>query len=120
MSKKLYASNVIDQAQDVLVGLAQIGATLTFGTVTTDALITDLAGVAPLEAEITRLEKQLADKRNQRDALCLSVWDKVKRMRSGVKGNYGDDSTQYELVGGTRMSERKPRARKAVTELVPA
>lgn len=41
-------------------------------------------------------------------------------MRSGVKGNYGDDSTQYEFVGGTRMSERKTRARKAVTEPVPA
>jgi hypothetical protein len=36
----------------------------------------------------------------------------VKRVRSAIKGVYGDDSTQYEMVGGTRMSERKPRTRK--------
>jgi hypothetical protein len=43
-----------------------------------------------------------------------ALWDKVKRVRKGVKANYGDDSSQYEMVGGTRTSERQPRTRKAV------
>ncbi len=59
------------------------------------------------------LDAQLTDLRNRRDALFLRLWDKVKRVRAGVKGMYGDDSSQYEMVGGTRMSERRSRTRKA-------
>jgi hypothetical protein len=41
----------------------------------------------------------------------------VKRVRNAIKGTYGDDSSQYEMVGRVRMSERKFRTRKrAVTE----
>ena len=114
MSKRIYPTDVVEQAQDVLAGWTQIGATVAFGTLTSALLTTDVNAITPLDAEISKLEKQLADKRNQRDILCLAVWDKVKRVRSSVRGNFGDDSTQYELVGGTRMSERKPRTRKAV------
>jgi hypothetical protein len=66
-----------------------------------------------MEAEIRRLEKQLADKRDQRDILYNRLWDESKRILAGVKANYGDDSQQYEMVGGTRMSDRKLRTRKA-------
>jgi hypothetical protein len=40
------------------------------------------------------------------------VWDTVKRIRAGVKGAYGDDSFEYDLIGGTRRSERKRPARR--------
>jgi hypothetical protein len=43
------------------------------------------------------------------------MWGKVKRARAGVKANFGDNSSQYEMVGGTRLSERKPRTRKLST-----
>jgi hypothetical protein len=33
----------------------------------------------------------------------------------GVKAHYGDDSSQYEMVGGTRLSDRKTRTHKAPT-----
>jgi hypothetical protein len=62
-----------------------------------------------------RRAEQLADKRNQREQLCIAIWDKVKRVRASVRGIYGDDSTQYELVGGTRMSDRKTHVRKVST-----
>ena len=73
----------------------QITPVPTFGTMTAVAF--------------TTLEAQLTDKRNQRGALYASLWDKVKRVRNAVKGTYGDDSSQStrEMVGGTRMSERK-------------
>ena len=58
---------------------------------------------------------QLTNLRNQRNDLFVSIWDKVKRVRNGVKANYGDDSSQYEMVGGTRLSERKSPTRKAST-----
>ena len=115
MARKVFPSNVVEQAQDVLVGWGQVSATLAFGTLNPAALTADLTAASPLESEISKLEKQLADKRNQRDILYNNMWEKIKRVRAGVKANYGDDSQQYEMVGGTRMSERKPRARRAVT-----
>lgn len=64
------------------------------------------------EAEISKLEIQLADKRNQRDLVYNGMWDKIKRVRAGVKANYGDDSQQFEMVGGARVSDRKPPTRR--------
>ena len=115
MPNKPFPSDVIPQAQDVLIGWTQIGSTVAFGTLTSALLTTDINAYAPLDTEISKLEKQLAEKRNQREFLSLAIWDKVKRVRASVRGIYGDDSTQYELVGGTRMSDRKPRARKVIT-----
>jgi hypothetical protein len=115
MPNKPFPSDVIPQAQDVLLGWAQIGSTVAFGTLTSALLTTDVNAYAPLDAEIGKLEKLLAEKRIQRDALSLAIWDKVKRVRSSVRGIYGDDSSQYEHVGGTRMSDRKPRTRRLIT-----
>jgi hypothetical protein len=77
MARRVYPSDVIAQAQDVLVGWGQVSATLTFGTLNPAALTADISAAAPLEAEISKLEKQLADKRNQRDILYNSAWDKL-------------------------------------------
>jgi len=115
MPNKLFPSDVIAQAQDVLAGWAQIGPTVSFGTLTSALLTTDVSAYGPLDADINKLEKQLADKRNQRELLCLAIWDKVKRVRASARGIYGDDSTQYELVGGTRLSDRKSPVRKVRT-----
>ncbi len=52
--------------------------------------------------------------RNQREAISQAIWDKVKRVRRGVQAIYGDDLSQYDTVGGTRVSDRKPRVRKSV------
>ncbi len=58
-------------------------------------------------AQIDDLELQLMDLRNQRDDQFLDIWDSVKRVRSTIKGAYGDDAPRsISLVGGTRISER--------------
>jgi hypothetical protein len=65
-----------------------------------------------LRDQIASLETQLTDLRNQRDEVYTTGWKYITRMRTGVKGVYGDDSTQYQLAGGTRLSDRKPRSRR--------
>ena len=112
MTRKPYPTDVIDQARAVWDAWNQINEGMSFGDLTNNMLSAELTQVVPLEAEMNRLEIQLTDLRNQRDALYLSMWEKVKRVRAGVKANYGDDSSQYEMVGGTRMSERKSPVRK--------
>jgi hypothetical protein len=115
MPGKAYPTDVLEQGQSVLDAWNQISKDLVFGDLTNAALTTDMAQAAPLQSDMNVLETRLTDLRNQRDALYLSIWDKVKRVRAGVKGIYGDDSSQYEMVGGTRLSERKTRTRKKKT-----
>ena len=113
MSTRSYPSNVIEQAQDLLTGWNQIAPVPAYGTLTTASFTTDIATASSLQAQIATLEAQLTDKRIQRDATFKALWDKSKKLRSSVKGSFGDDSSQYKLVGGTRISDKKPRTRKA-------
>lgn len=115
MSKKFYPHNVLVQAQETLIGWKQIDSTQPFGTISAAALSADIETASEIKAEIDALEAQLTAKRNQRDEVHLLMWGKLKRVRLGVKANYGDDSSEYELVGGTRASDRKSFTRKAVS-----
>lgn len=115
MTKKPFPTDVLEQAQSVANAWDQINDEMTFGDLTLAALTAELQNAAPIQSQIDALETQLTDVRNQRDTLNESIWDKVKRVRNGVKANYGDDSSQYEMVGGTRLSERKSPKRKAST-----
>lgn len=87
---------------------------MTFGPIKIAELVTDINRLTGLQNSLTTLETQLEELRNQRDAVTRAMWDKVKRIRAGVKSFYGDDSTQYDLIGGTPISERK-RARRTKT-----
>lgn len=112
MPKKLYPTNVLEQAQSVVSAWNQISPSLAFGSITPATLTADITSATSIESQMATMEAQMTNLRNQRDALYVGMWDKVKRVRSGVKANYGDDSSQYEMVGGTRLSERKSPARR--------
>ena|SRR5688572_9884879 len=116
MGKKLYPSNVLKEALRVQDAWTKIDEGLAFGGLNIVGLATDIEEIRRTQPELIGLEHQLMEVRNRRDALYLAAWDKVKRMRAGIKAMYGDDSTEYELVGGTRRSERKRARRTPVTE----
>ena len=113
MSKRMYPPDVLEQARSVQEGWSQIDENLAFGNLNLGELVTGINQIRVVENSVERLEKQLTEMRNQRDSLYLTTWDRVKRARASIKGLYGDDSTQYELVGGTRLSERKSVRRTA-------
>jgi hypothetical protein len=112
MTSKSYPANVLEQAQGILDAWGQIDTTATFGTLTKENFAAEIAQANQFLSQMNALEAQLTDMRNQRDAMNGELWDTVKRVRNGVKANYGDDSSQYEMVGGTRTSERKSPTRK--------
>ena len=112
MSSSKFPPDTVAQAQAVLEAWKKIDPNLTIGDLAPAALVADLAQVQAVQGQISAAAAQLTDLRNQRDAVHVAVWDKVKRLRAGVKGIYGDDSSQYEMVGGTRRSERKKRTPK--------
>jgi hypothetical protein len=115
MTTKFYPSNTIDQAIRIQAAWAQIDEELTFGNLNIGTLVMDINQVHQVEAQLAGLENQTTHLRNQRAALYQAAWDKVKRVRSGIKATFGDDSSQYEMVGGTRLSERKSPTRKTGT-----
>ena len=112
MPGKSYHPDVLEQARTISEAWKQINPALVFGELTQATLNTDLDQVTPIAAQIVALETQLTDLRNQRDALYVGLWDKVKRARNGIKAIYGDDSSQFEMAGGTRVSDRKAPVRK--------
>jgi len=115
MPGKIYSNDILKQAQDVATAWNQINNTLVFGALNPAALTADITSFNTVQAQISNLELQLTDLRNRRDALGTGLWDKIKRVRAGIKANYGDDSSQFEMVGGTRLSDRKSPTRKAVS-----
>jgi|SRR5579883_484039 len=54
----------------------------------------------------------VVQKRNERKQLNTFV----KRVRRGVESYFGDDSAEYSLVGGKRLSQRKRPVRKPKTK----
>ena len=107
-----FPKDALQQAQSVLTNSGQINNVLAFGNLDLKALTTDVDRVMTTQVEINVLESKLTNLRNQRDDQMSSVWDKVKRVRAGVKSIYGDDSSQWEMIGGTRVSERKSPTRR--------
>ncbi len=63
---------------------------------------------------IDELKKKLTAAVNKKDSSVKSLKARIVDIRTAVKGVYGADSTEYELVGGTRKSERKKPGRKTV------
>ena len=113
--KANFPNDLLAQARNVLVGWNQFNPIPAFGPLSITGFSAEYNTLMELDDQIAALELQLADKRNQRTAMASSMWDKVKRVRNAVKGTYGDDSSEYEIVGGIRMSERKFRTRKRAT-----
>ena len=101
-----------DKAASILTACKQIDPNLKPGVLTQAEFANALAEAHVIESQISELELQLMSLRNKREQRLISIWDMVKRMRSYVKGTYGDDSSEYDLVGGTRMSDRKKAVRK--------
>ena len=77
------------------------------------ALVQD---VEQARAEVARLEREGVAASNRKAEKLEALYEMVKNMRKAVGALYGDDSTEYELVGGTRRSERKRPHRGAVQE----
>jgi len=111
MRRKHYPITILSRARLITIAWEQIGTTVKFGSLTNAVILADIAQAGVIEDQIRNAEIQLAALRNQRDALYMSLWDKVKRVYDGVKGYYGDDSTQYEMVGRKRTSKKKHRSR---------
>jgi len=102
---------LLQEAGEVRQALAAIGEVLPaeISAVEMEAKISDL------EAVIAEMDANSADRTRLVDLKkdkARIVSDYVVQSRSVVKGIYGADSYQYDMVGGTRTSERSRPKRK--------
>ena len=107
MAGRKFPADILEQAMNMQDAWTKIDDQLSVGGLKIGDLVMEINQIRQAEANVVSLENDLTNIRNHRDALCESAWDKVRRMRAVVKGMYGFDSPQYELVGGTRTSDRK-------------
>jgi len=113
MARQRRTSQVLETAQRRLSGLKAIKPPANLGP-----------NISPHEFEAKtanldgRLEShnqkigELDDDANDLDSLETELNDWNRRILSGVEAQYGSDSSEYELVGGTRKSDRKKPTRK--------
>jgi hypothetical protein len=110
---KPYPTDLVRKLQTAVVTWKNIDPALKLGNLSLAEMEATWERCEALTREIGSLETQLTDLRNQRDEAYGIGWSYITRMRAGIKGIYGDDSSEYEMAGGTRRSERKPRSRRA-------
>ena len=118
MAKKFIPRNLPEQAASIKDAWSRIDPKMTLGNVSLSSLMTDIEALRAIEADLVSMENQLTALRDQRNVLQQATWDKVKGVRSMAKVIYGDDSLEYELMGGTRRSERKSARRILAHQLI--
>ena len=87
--------------------------------VTLETFDTDTSRLIKLLNDIAVKEQEMTPLRNERDDLALKLNEVCTRARSGIKGFFGPNSSQYEQVGGTRAVERKKPQRKGTNGQPP-
>ncbi len=111
MSNHTSEADLVATVANMAKLLPQIAAALPDG-ITPKSFATEaerLGGsIAAVQVINQKRKGAIAEKR----ATVKEVKHLLKRIREGVKGHYGDDSVEYSLVGGKRLSERKKPVRK--------
>ncbi|WP_046244696.1 hypothetical protein [Hymenobacter terrenus] len=117
MAYKARESAPITKAQFRVDGLAAIDPQLDLGeTISVAEGSTRVAAAAKTLSDYNKALNAADDLLNQlkKQEKELAAWS--SRALSGVKFKYGADSSQYELAGGIRQSERKKPVRKPKTD----
>lgn len=112
MARRRNATAALRRAKVMQAGLDSAASGLDLGGgISATAL---QAKITELDQKIALFNKTAADLETQADALDdldTALEDFNTRLLSGVASRFGRDSTEYQAVGGTRKSERKPRSK---------
>jgi hypothetical protein len=111
--------NLVLSEADQLMRVWTANPTFVMGETTkavAQALVDDLRQKQTLVHETETLLIRLKDEAGDKS---IEVNELVTRGRSGIRATFGPDSPQYNQVGCTRLSDRKPRKSKHAAAPVP-
>jgi hypothetical protein len=112
MARQRRTSTVLETARQRLAGLKSITPPPTFGPNVT--LNSYEATTLAFDQKVKSYNQALAavdDLQNDLETDEDNLREMNKRILSAVEAQYGPDSSEYELAGGTRQSERKKPAK---------
>ena len=118
-TKKNSPTNTRQQAHLIKEAWTNIGQSVVYGGLSLQTFTTNLDNLEKTESLVSSLEDQITAARNTLVDQRYELWDMVKRSRNGAKANHGDDSSEYERFGGTRISQRDTRTKKATSKPTP-
>lgn len=106
-------STILEAARRRLEGLKSIDPKPNYGAGLTEAAFeADIVAAEALLSQYNQMLSQLDELQNQLTAAEKVANDKSKRILAATEATYGPDSNEYEMVGGTRLSDRKKRGSK--------
>ena len=108
MSRKRRTSSVAETSRQRLAGLKSIDPEPDFGgDLTVAAFTAKINGFTTRLGTYNEHVAALDDEQNAVDAEEEELRDWNSRWLSAIEAKHGRDSSEYELVGGTRTSDRK-------------
>jgi len=107
MARRKRTSPALVVARQRLAGLKKIPSPNLGPNTTVPAFEAVIADTAAIEDEHNQLAAQMDDSSNKFDAqeALMAEWN--RRVLAAVEAQFGPDSSEYEMVGGTRTSDRK-------------
>lgn len=118
--QKKKRSIVLDKARSRQASLLSVGAKLDFGNgLTTAAFDKTLDDTQKALKVYNTLLSQIDQAYNSFQFLEKSLADMSDRMLTGIATQYGKNSDQYEMAGGTCKSERRRSPRLAAAQPTP-
>jgi hypothetical protein len=104
----------VQAAQQRADGMVSVDEALDFGSgVSVMSLNTTIDRVIDQISEYNQMQSQIAQKANEIDASIKVLVDLTSRALKGAELRFGRDSSEYEMIGGTRTSDRKRPTRKS-------
>lgn len=121
MARRKKTSSTLAKAEQRLAGLKSIGPKVDLGNGITSTTFSK--EVSDLRQQIEDYNTLLSKADDATNALSLAekkLSVSAENVLLGVKMKYGKDSSQYEMVGGTRQSDRRRRRREEPAAAVVA
>ena len=110
MSKSV--PKLLQEANEIKKALEKIDDRLPDGLKAAD-METKMGAVESVVDELDALNAERTRLVDQKGEQAGNLSDHIVQVRSAVKGIFGADSAEYDMVGGTRTSERKRPVRKS-------
>ncbi len=113
MARLKRKSTALETARRRLAGLKAINPKPNYGPgLTEEDFEKVIVDAETLLAKYHQMSAEMDEMQNLFDAAEERANDKSKRILSATEATYGADSSEYEMVGGTRTSDRKKPGRK--------
>lgn len=114
MSRRKRTSSILEKAQVRFASMSSIQPAPRLGEgLSLEDFSNRIAETRQVLGEYNAMLSHLDELYNRLVGQEATLRDLTERMLAGVGAVYGKDSSQYEMAGGVRKSERKPRVRKA-------